>query len=122
MASLRDVLAERTRDAAPSSPKRSGAAGCGVMRAAIAARFPKEPYGVCKVRYNEGGRLRVPWGYVAGVQCDPVEKKPFFHAYPGSAGLQRRHARLRPPLQLLPELGDLAGTPRSGRRRSVRAT
>jgi pyruvate formate lyase activating enzyme len=40
--------------------------------------------GVCKVRFNEGGRLRVPWGYVAGVQCDPVEKKPFFHAYPGA--------------------------------------
>jgi pyruvate formate lyase activating enzyme len=27
--------------------------------------------------------LRVPWGYVAGVQCDPIEKKPFFHAWPG---------------------------------------
>jgi len=40
--------------------------------------------GVCKVRFNEGGRLRVPWGYVGGVQCDPVEKKPFFHAYPGA--------------------------------------
>jgi pyruvate formate lyase activating enzyme len=26
----------------------------------------------------------VPWGYVGGVQCDPIEKKPFFHAYPGS--------------------------------------
>ncbi len=31
-----------------------------------------------------GGRLMVPWGYVGGVQCDPVEKKPFFHAYPGA--------------------------------------
>jgi pyruvate formate lyase activating enzyme len=40
--------------------------------------------GVCKVRFNDGGTLRVPWGYVAGVQCDPVEKKPFFHAYPGA--------------------------------------
>ena len=40
--------------------------------------------GVCKVRFNDGGHLRVPWGYVAGVQCDPVEKKPFFHAYPGA--------------------------------------
>jgi pyruvate formate lyase activating enzyme len=28
--------------------------------------------------------LRVPWGYVGGVQCDPVEKKPFFHVYPGA--------------------------------------
>ena len=40
--------------------------------------------GVCKVRFNDAGMLRVPWGYVAGVQCDPVEKKPFFHAYPGA--------------------------------------
>ena len=40
--------------------------------------------GVCKVRFNDAGTLRVPWGYVAGVQCDPVEKKPFFHAYPGA--------------------------------------
>jgi pyruvate formate lyase activating enzyme len=28
--------------------------------------------------------LYVPWGYVAGVQCDPIEKKPFFHAFPGA--------------------------------------
>src|SRR6516164_5306854 len=43
--------------------------------------------GICKVRFNEGGRLRVPFGYVAGLQCDPVEKKPFFHVYPGSDAL-----------------------------------
>jgi pyruvate formate lyase activating enzyme len=29
----------------------------------------------------------VPYGYVAGVQCDPVEKKPFNHVYPGSDAL-----------------------------------
>ena len=46
--------------------------------------IPDGAMGVCKVRFNEGGRLRVPWGYVAGVQCDPVEKKPFFHAWPGA--------------------------------------
>jgi len=43
--------------------------------------------GICRVRYNEDGRLRVPAGYVGGVQCDPTEKKPFFHAYPGSLAL-----------------------------------
>ncbi len=43
--------------------------------------------GICKVRYNQDGRLRVPWGYVAGLQLDPVEKKPFFHAYPGAKAL-----------------------------------
>ncbi len=46
--------------------------------------IPEGQPGVCKVRYNRGGKLYVPWGYVGGVQCDPVEKKPFFHAYPGS--------------------------------------
>ncbi len=40
--------------------------------------------GVCKVRFNRAGKLYVPWGYVGGVQCDPIEKKPFFHAYPGA--------------------------------------
>src|SRR5437868_4734927 len=43
--------------------------------------------GICKVRVNEGGQLKVPFGYVAGLQCDPVEKKPFFHVYPGSDAL-----------------------------------
>jgi pyruvate formate lyase activating enzyme len=43
--------------------------------------------GICRVRYNEAGRLMVPSGYVGGIQCDPTEKKPFFHAYPGSLAL-----------------------------------
>jgi pyruvate formate lyase activating enzyme len=43
--------------------------------------------GVCKVRFNEGGVLQVPAGYVAALQLDPVEKKPFFHALPGSTAL-----------------------------------
>ncbi len=43
--------------------------------------------GICRVRFNEGGQLRVPWGYVAGLQSDPVEKKPFYHLFPGSDAL-----------------------------------
>jgi len=43
--------------------------------------------GICKVRYNEGGDLKVPYGYVGALQCDPIEKKPFFHAFPGSDAL-----------------------------------
>ena len=44
--------------------------------------------GVCKVRFNAGGQLRVPFGYVAGgLASDPVEKKPFFHVHPGSDAL-----------------------------------
>lgn len=40
--------------------------------------------GICKVRYNRDGVLYVPRGYVGALQCDPTEKKPFFHVYPGS--------------------------------------
>lgn len=43
--------------------------------------------GICKVRFNEGGNLRVPWGYVAALQVDPIEKKPFNHLLPGSDAL-----------------------------------
>jgi pyruvate formate lyase activating enzyme len=40
--------------------------------------------GICKVRFNEDGVLRVPANYVAALACDPTEKKPFFHVLPGS--------------------------------------
>lgn len=43
--------------------------------------------GICKVRLNEGGTLRVPSGYVGALQCDPTEKKPFNHVLPGSLTL-----------------------------------
>jgi len=43
--------------------------------------------GICQVRFNQGGELRVPWGYVAALQADPIEKKPFFHVLPGSDAL-----------------------------------
>jgi pyruvate formate lyase activating enzyme len=43
--------------------------------------------GICKVRFNRGGQLQVPHGYVAALQVDPTEKKPFFHILPGSSTL-----------------------------------
>ena len=49
--------------------------------------IPSGLKGICKVRYNEGGVLKVPRGYVAALQVDPIEKKPFFHAYPGALAL-----------------------------------
>src|SRR6202162_1188886 len=47
-------------------------------------KIPDGQPGVCKVRHNRCGTLYVPWGYVGGIQCDPIEKKPFFHAHPGA--------------------------------------
>jgi pyruvate formate lyase activating enzyme len=43
--------------------------------------------GICKVRFHRDGELRVPGGYVAGLQVDPIEKKPFYHAFPGREAL-----------------------------------
>jgi pyruvate formate lyase activating enzyme len=43
--------------------------------------------GICKVRFNQDGKLRVPWGYTAALQVDPIEKKPFSHLLPGSSAL-----------------------------------
>jgi len=39
--------------------------------------------GICQVRFNQEGVLRVPWGYVAALNADPIEKKPFAHVLPG---------------------------------------
>jgi pyruvate formate lyase activating enzyme len=84
MATLADVLEARTVEAAPElveaiSNDRLRCYACG-----HACPIPDGALGVCKVRFNRGGVLQVPFGYVGGVQCDPIEKKPFFHAYPGA--------------------------------------
>jgi len=94
MPSLQDVLAGLTHDAAPelvetidhdssdSTISRRPKLRC--LACGHQCRIPEGALGVCKVRFVKDGRLHVPWGYVGGVQCDPIEKKPFFHAYPGA--------------------------------------
>jgi pyruvate formate lyase activating enzyme len=49
--------------------------------------IPPGREGICRVRFNEGGVLRVPFGYVAALQLDPIEKKPFYHVLPGARAL-----------------------------------
>ncbi len=84
MTTLADVLEARTSVAAPElveaiSNERLRCYACGHE-----CPIPDGAVGVCKVRFNRGGTLYVPWGYVGGIQCDPIEKKPFFHAHPGA--------------------------------------
>ena len=81
---LQDVLAVRTREAAPELVEQIDRNRIRCYSCGHQCPIPEGALGVCKVRFNQGGRLMVPWGYVGGVQCDPVEKKPFFHAYPGA--------------------------------------
>jgi len=79
---LKDVLESSVRPGTlvePLDDRRIRCVACG-----HACPLPDGASGVCKVRFNRGGTLYVPWGYVGGVQCDPVEKKPFFHVLPGS--------------------------------------
>ncbi len=64
--------------------------GEGVIRCvACAHRCLLKPgrRGICQVRFNDSGVLRVPYGYVAALQVDPTEKKPFYHLLPGSLAL-----------------------------------
>jgi pyruvate formate lyase activating enzyme len=82
MSTLAEVLARETRvgdlyERLPNGRLRCYACG-------HCCPLPEGAIGVCKVRFNDHGRLMVPWGYVGGVQCDPIEKKPFFHAHPGA--------------------------------------
>ncbi len=82
MKTLAEILEGHTREGElyePIDRDRIRCYACG-----HACPIPDGAAGVCKVRFNRGGKLYVPWGYVGGVQCDPVEKKPFFHAYPGA--------------------------------------
>jgi len=83
--SLDEQLARRTQEGAlyeklPESRVRCFACGHRCL-------IPPGQKGVCKVRFNEAGTLRVPFGYVGALQVDPVEKKPFFHALPGAKAL-----------------------------------
>src|SRR3970040_919599 len=43
--------------------------------------------GICKVRWNEDGRLMVPTRYGAHLQLDMIEKNPCFHASPVARAL-----------------------------------
>lgn len=85
MATLAEELARHTREAdlyRVLDGNRLECFACG-HRCPIPAGFS----GVCKVRFNRGGRLYAPDGYVNAVCCDPIEKKPFFHALPGAGAL-----------------------------------
>jgi pyruvate formate lyase activating enzyme len=79
---LADRLAEEVREAdlwEPIDERRIRCYACGHCCPIFEGQA-----GVCKVRFNRGGKLYAPWGYVQGVACDPIEKKPFFHVRPGS--------------------------------------
>ena len=74
MATLADVLEARTAEAAPELVESIDGNRLRCYACGHACPIPEGHVGVCKVRFNRNGRLLVPWGYVGGVQCDPIEK------------------------------------------------
>jgi pyruvate formate lyase activating enzyme len=81
---LRDILDQRVREADPVLYEKLENNRVRCFSCGHCCPIPEGQPGVCKVRFNRGGTLYAPWGYTAGMQCDPIEKKPFFHAYPGA--------------------------------------
>src|SRR5438128_3009217 len=84
MPTLGEIINQNVREAAPELVETLDRNRVRCYSCGHECPIPEGQPGVCKVRYNRGGKLYVPWGYVGGVQCDPIEKKPFFHAYPGA--------------------------------------
>jgi pyruvate formate lyase activating enzyme len=84
-ASLKEVLETYTTEGELYEKLPNGRVRCVACghRCSIADGFN----GICRVRFNRGGTLLVPHGYVGALQLDPVEKKPFFHALPGSLAM-----------------------------------
>src|SRR2546423_551163 len=83
-ASLAEVLDEMTAEGAPELTEHLPDNALHCFACGHRCLIKEGKRGICKVRFNEGGQLRVPVNYVAALQCDPTEKKPFFHALPGS--------------------------------------
>ena len=85
MNSLANVLDDLTVEGELYEPELDGALRCFACGHRCLIREGRR--GICQVRFNRGGKLRVPWGYVAALQSDPIEKKPFSHVFPGANAL-----------------------------------
>ncbi len=85
--SLRQLLAENTAPAADVLVRRENDRAVRCLACGHRCRIKPGRHGVCHVRFNRDGELRVPHGYVSSLAVDPIEKKPFYHVYPGAEAL-----------------------------------
>ncbi len=85
MSSLANILDNLTTEGELYKPLEDNSVRCHACGHRCLIREGKR--GICQVRFNEGGKLRVPFGYVAGLHNDPIEKKPFSHVLPGANAL-----------------------------------
>ncbi len=85
--SLRSLIADHTMPAAPELVRPDVLDSIRCLACGHRCVIYEGLEGICKVRVHRDGELRVPAGYVAGLQVDPIEKKPFYHAFPGQEAL-----------------------------------
>ena len=85
--SLKNLLVEKTAPAAPELIRDEGAGAVRCLACGHRCRVAPGHHGVCHVRFNRDGELRVPFGYVSSLTPDPIEKKPFYHFHPGKSAL-----------------------------------
>jgi pyruvate formate lyase activating enzyme len=85
MSTVGDVLDQMTVEGELYETLPDGAVRCFACGHACLIREGRR--GICQVRFNRGGKLFVPWGYVAALQADPIEKKPYYHFLPGTDAL-----------------------------------
>jgi pyruvate formate lyase activating enzyme len=83
-APLAQVLDEMTAEGAPELIEQLPGNALKCFACGHRCLIKEGKRGICKVRFNENGQLRVPINYVAALASDPTEKKPFFHVLPGS--------------------------------------
>jgi len=84
---LKELLYDNTMPSAPQLVVREREGRVRCLACAHRCSILPGRNGVCRVRFNVDGELRAPAGYVAGVAVDPIEKKPFYHAYPARDAL-----------------------------------
>ncbi len=82
---LASALDAHTREGELYERLASGRVRC--LACAHRCVIPPGLRGICRVRHNSDGTLRVPTGYVSALHADPVEKKPLYHVLPGATAL-----------------------------------
>ena len=82
---LRGLLAEHVRPGEVVEAMDDGWVRC--LACGHRCKIAPGHEGICHVRFNDHGVLKVPSGYAAGIALDPIEKKPFFHVLPGCRAL-----------------------------------
>ena len=89
LSSLKEMLHRHSAPAAEALIERKGDGAIQCFACGHRCLIKPGRDGVCRVRFNDpaSGTLLVPHGYVGALACDPIEKKPFFHVFPGSDAL-----------------------------------